>query len=52
VLEGGRAVASDLVFLGRRPEDPTMMAYAVPSLVLADYREAIDRVEQSWRTID
>lgn len=68
---GPRAIASDLVFEGKLPEDPTMiwrkasiilvagqeekgfiMAYAVPSLVIDDYRDAFDFVDSSWSTID
>ena len=71
VLEGQRAVASDLVFQGKLPDEPMMMwrkatiilvvgqeekgfimAYAVPSLLIDDYRDAFELVERSWRTID
>ncbi len=71
VLEGQRAVASDLVFEGQLPDEPMMMwrkatiilvvgqeekgfimAYAVPSLLIDDYRDAFEFVEKSWRTID
>ncbi len=71
VVQGHRAVASNLVFEGRLPDDPMMMwrkatiilvvgqeekgfimAYAVPSLLVDDYRDAFELVERSWRTID
>jgi len=71
VLEGQRALASDLVFKGRLPDDPMMMwrkatiilvagqdergflmAYAVPALLIDDYRDAFELVERSWHTID
>ncbi len=71
VVQGQRAVASDLVFEGRLPDDPMMMwrkatiilvvgqeekgfimAYAVPSLLIDDYRDAFEYIEKSWRTID
>jgi hypothetical protein len=65
------AVASDLVFEGKLPDEPMLMwrkasiilvagqdqkgfimAYAVPSLLIDDYRDAFAFIEQSWRTID
>jgi hypothetical protein len=71
VVEGQRAVASDLVFEGKLPDEPMLMwrkatiilvagqnekgfimAYAVPALLIDDYRDAFDFVENSWRTID
>ncbi len=71
VPDGQRAVASDLVFEGKLPDEPMMMwrkatiilvagqdekgfimAYAVPSLLIDDYRDAFALIERSWRTID
>lgn len=71
VLEGQRAVASDLVFRGKLPDEPMMMwrkatiiliagqeekgfilAYAVPSLLVDEYRAAFDLIERTWRTIE
>lgn len=71
LLEGQRAIASDLVFEGKLPDEPMLMwrkatiilaagqdekgfimAYAVPALLIDDYRNDFDFVEQSWRTTD
>jgi hypothetical protein len=70
-LIGQRALASDLVFQGKLPDEPMMMwrkatiilvagqdergfimAYAVPALLIEDYRDAFEFIEKSWRTID
>lgn len=68
VLEGQRAVGSDLVFEGQLPDEPMLMwrkatiilivgneekgfimAYAAPSLLIEDYRDAFEFVDKSWR---
>lgn len=70
VVDGQRAVASDLVFEGQLPDEPMMMwrkatiilivgqqekgfimAYAVPALLIDEYRDAFRFIEESWQTI-
>ncbi len=43
---------ASIILVAGQEERGFIMAYAVPSWVLEDYRDAIAFVENSWRTID
>jgi hypothetical protein len=43
---------ASIILVAGQDQKGFIMAYAVPSLLIDDYRDAFEFVEQSWRTID
>jgi hypothetical protein len=43
---------ASIILVAGQDEKGFIMAYAVPSLLIDDYRDAFEFVERSWRTID
>ncbi len=41
-----------IILVAGQEEKGFIMAYAAPSLLIDDYRDAFEFVEESWRTID